>query len=141
MHYPLIFKEEGGDIVVRSRHFPELLTAGDTRDEALELAEDALVVALLTYVEKGIPLPDPVTDLEYRPDETDIYVPAQVTAKLAVIQAFRESGITKSELARRMDIGENEARRILDPNYGTKLDKLDAAMRALGERLEVRRVA
>ncbi len=35
----------------------------------------------LTYVEKGLPLPDPVTDLEYRGDEVDIYVPAQVTAK------------------------------------------------------------
>ncbi len=36
MHYPLTFTEEGGDIVVRSRHFPELLTAADPREEALE---------------------------------------------------------------------------------------------------------
>jgi len=134
MQYPLIFTPEDGDIVVRSRDFPELLTSGETDAEALENAEDALAVVVLKYIEKGLPLPQVTSPEE---GERIVYLPAQEAAKAAVIQAFKEAGITKTELANRMEIGENEARRILDPDYGTKLDKLDAAARAMGRRIIV----
>jgi antitoxin HicB len=132
--YPLSFTVEDGDIVVRSRDFPELLTAGDTEEHAVDLAEDALVVVALTYLEKDRPLPPASRPAK---GERVVFLPAQVLAKIAVVQAWRQSGISKSELARRMDLAENEVRRILDPNYGTKLDKLDAAARALGHHLIV----
>jgi len=140
MKFPLTFSVENDDIVVTSAHFPELLTFGGTKQEAIANAEDALSVVLLTYIEKGLPIPD-LNSHERGPNELEVFVPAQVTAKIAVIQAFNEAGISKSELARRMGVAENEARRILDPDFGTKLDKLDDAMRAMGEHLEVRRVA
>ena len=132
--YPLSFLAQGGEFVVRSRDFPELLTAGGSEDEAVDLAEDALVVVALTYLEKGLPLPPASRPVK---GERLVFLPAQVLAKIAVVQAWRQSGISKSELARRMDPAENEVRRILDPNYGTKLDKLDAAARALGHHLVV----
>jgi antitoxin HicB len=134
MQYPLAFHEEDGDIVVRSDDFPELLTAGATDDEAMELAEDALAVVLLAYVEKGMTIPVPH---KAKRGERIVVVPAATAAKIAVILAFKEAGISKVELARRMDIAENEARRILDPDHPTKLDKLDAAARALGRRITV----
>jgi antitoxin HicB len=57
---------------------------------------------------------------------------AQVAAKLAVWQAWRASGISKSELARRLGLREGEARRILDPDYATSLPRLEAALQVLG---------
>jgi antitoxin HicB len=132
--YPLSFVADGDEVVVRSRDFPELLTAGDTEEEAADLAEDALEVVALTYLEKGLPLPPASRPAK---GERIVFLPAQVLAKIAVVLAWRQSGISKSELARRMGVAENEARRILDPNYGTKLDKLDAAARALGRHLVV----
>jgi antitoxin HicB len=132
--YPLSFLAEGGDIVVRSRDFPELLTAGGSEEEAIDLAEDALEVVALTYLEKGLPLPPASQPAK---GERIVYLPAQVLAKIAVVLAWRQSAISKSELARRMGVAENEVRRILDPSYGTKLDKLDAAARALGHHLIV----
>lgn len=135
--YPLSFTREDGDFVVRSRDLPELLTAGSTHAEALELAEDALAVVLLTYMEKGQAVPAPSAA---EPGEEVVAPPAPVAAKLAVWQAFKEAGISKSELARRMDVAEGEVRRVLDPNYGSKLDRLDQAARALGRRISVQLV-
>lgn len=134
MFYPLSFIEEDGDIVVRSRDLPELLTAGDTIEEATENAEDALDVVVLSYLEKGIDLPEPS---ELQAGEVRVYVPATTAAKALVIQAFKEAGISKVELAKRMGIAETEARRILDPHYGTKLDKIEDAAKAMGRRLIV----
>lgn len=132
--YPLSFTAEDGDIVVRSRDFPELLTAGGTEAEAAELAEDALVVVALGRRGDGEPLPAPS-----RPEagERLVHLPAAVTAKLAVIDAFEARGISKAELARRLGVAVNEAQRILDVDHKTKLDRLDAAARALGVRLIV----
>lgn len=134
MQYPLTFTPEDGDIAVSSADMPELITAGSTEQEALDMAEDALAVVLLTYIEKGIPLPKP---RKAEPGERLVYVPAATAAKIAVIQAFREAGISKSELARRLGVADNEAHRILDPDHATKLDKLDLAARALGRRIVV----
>lgn len=132
--YPVALAEEEGNIVVRSRDLPELLTFGDDQADALVNAEDALEVVLLSYAEKAMPIPEPS---QSAPGEHLVFVSAQVGAKLAVIEAFRAAGISKSELARRMGVAEGEVRRVLDPDYGSKLDKLELAARALGRRLVV----
>lgn len=134
MQYPLTFVLEDGDIAVGSADMPQLITAGSNEQEAMEMAEDALAVVLLTYLEKGMPLPKP---RKARSGERMVVVPAATAAKIVVMQAFAASGISKVELARRLGVAENEARRILDPNHATKLDKLDLAARALGRRIAV----
>ena len=60
-----------------------------------------------------------------------------MAAKLAVLEAFAEADISKTELARRLDKDEKEVRRILDPRHPTKLPTLMDALRALGKRLVV----
>jgi antitoxin HicB len=79
--YPVSLIPDEGDLVVRCRDLPELLTAGADEAEALDNAEDALVVTLLTYVEKGITLPRPSTPAK---GERLVHVPAHVAAKLAI---------------------------------------------------------
>lgn len=64
-------------------------------------AEEALRLALLTYPERGLPLPKPRakgTGL------TMVAVAPDVAAKLAVLEAFAAAGIAKSELGRRMAV-------------------------------------
>ena len=56
-----------------------------------------------------------------------------LAAKAAVYTAWKEAGVSKSELARRLRRNETEVRRILDPHHGTKLDQLEEAARALGK--------
>jgi len=66
-----------------------------------------------------------------------VAVAADVAAKLAVLQAFAEAGISKVELARQLGKDEKEVRRILDPRHPTKLPTLTEALRALGKPLVV----
>ncbi|MBA3516347.1 MAG: type II toxin-antitoxin system HicB family antitoxin [Rhizobiales bacterium] len=112
---------------------PEAIGAGDNRDEALESARDVLADALLTYPERDMEGGRIYCDVSRRP----VALPAQVAAKLAPWQAWRASGISKSELARRLGLGEGEARRILDPDHLTSLPRLEAALQALGKQLIV----
>ncbi|ALE03496.1 hypothetical protein PU02_0682 [Bartonella ancashensis] len=52
-----------------------------------------------------------------------------------MIEAFNEADITKTELANRLGKKETEARRILDPNYPTKLQTLEQALAILGKQV------
>jgi antitoxin HicB len=63
--------------------------------------------------------------------------------KLAVIEAFRSEGITKTELARRIGKRETEARRILDPDHPSKVETLQEALTSMRKSLviSVRNVA
>ena len=98
------------------------------------MAEEALGLVLLNYLERGKPLPKPRAKGR---DLVDISVAPDVAAKLAVLESFAAAGITKTELARRIGKDEKEVRRILDPKHPTKLPALTAALRALGKRLVV----
>jgi antitoxin HicB len=64
-------------------------------------------------------------------------VEPEIAAKIAVLEAFADAGISKAELARRIGKDEREVRRILDPMHATKLGALRAALSALGRRLVV----
>jgi antitoxin HicB len=98
------------------------------------MAEEALGLALLSYLARGKPLPKPRAKGR---DLVDIAVMPNVAAKLAVLESFAAAGITKKELTRRIGKDEKEVRRILDPKHPTKLPALTAALRALGKRLVV----
>jgi antitoxin HicB len=111
---------------------PEAITQGRGEDEALREAEDALGLALLSYPLRGMPLPRARTR-----QGRAVTAAADIAAKLAVLEAFSSSKISKSEFARRIGVSENEARRILDPMHATKLPRLIQALSALGKRLVV----
>ena len=58
-----------------------------------------------------------------------------IVGKLALYWAVRESGISQSELARRLNVRETVVRRMLDPNHDTRQEKIQAALEALGRRV------
>jgi antitoxin HicB len=123
-----------GEIIVSCRDLPEVVSSGASEAEALEMAEDAIDVVVSAAIDEGLTVPEPSTA---RKGEHIVNLPAQTGAKLAVWRAFLAAGISKAELARRLGVGENEARRILSPRYRTKLDRLEEAARALGTRLVI----
>jgi antitoxin HicB len=121
-------------IVVSFPDVPEAITQGDDMTDAFAQAAEALGLALLTYPQRDLPLPHAKTRGR---GLTPVAVPPGVAAKLAVLEAFRDSGITKAALARRLRKNEKEVRRILDPRHATKLPALTEALRALGRRLVI----
>lgn len=126
--------DEGG-IVVSFPDVPEAITEGTDEADAREQAIEALGLALLSYPLRGKSLPSATAS----PDAADamISVGPQDAAKLAVLDAFHAAGISKAELARRIDRDEKEVRRILDPLHPTKLPALRKALAALGAQLVV----
>ncbi|PIO96436.1 type II toxin-antitoxin system HicB family antitoxin [Pleomorphomonas carboxyditropha] len=123
--------DDPGIIVVTFPDVPEAITEGEGMSDARLQAADALGTALLAYIRMGRALPEPKATGE------TISPPSDITAKLAVLEAFAEAGISRSELARRIGKDEKEARRILDPMHPTKLAMLEQALAALGRRLVI----
>jgi antitoxin HicB len=130
-----IVEDPDGGFLVTFPDVPEAITGGDTLAEARANAVEALGLALRGVLAMDRPLPQASTqsggDLEV------VTVAPEAALKLAVVEAFRASGLSKSEFARRLDKGETEARRILDPDHPTKLATLDAALRLLGKQVFV----
>ena len=62
-------------------------------------------------------------------------VPLWIVGKLALYWALREFGMSQSELARRLHVRETAVRRVLDPDHGTRPEKVQAALGALGRRV------
>ena len=127
-------RREGADYVVSVRDLPEVVTSGDSEAQALELAADAVEVSIGFRMDNGeaLPVTTPVQDGEFA-----VGISALSSAKASIYAAWRDAGISKSELARRMGYAENEVRRILALGHRTKLDRLEEAAKALGMRLEV----
>ena len=121
-----------GVIVVTFPDVPEAITEGIGKDDATRQASDALGVALLSYPLRGLPIPKARARKGNK-----VSVPADIAAKLAVLDAFTISGLSKSELARRLKKDEREIRRILDPMHATKLTTLVEVLGVLGKRMVV----
>jgi len=126
--------EDAGGFVVTCRDLPEAITQGDSLEDALEAAEGALEAAIEMRVKDGLEIPLPS---KARKGEHLAALPVGSAMKAAVYLAMKEQGLSKSDLARRMDLDEKEARRILDPWHATKVPTLERALHALGKRVEV----
>jgi antitoxin HicB len=129
-----IEKGDDGGIVVSFPDVPEAITQGDNQADAMVQAREALAMALLTYPMRGRAVP--IAKAKGK-GLMPIAVEPNVAAKIAVLEAFRASGIGKSELGRRIAKDEKEIRRILNPRHNTKLSTLTEALRHLGQQLVI----
>lgn len=114
--------------------WPEAITQGETRDQALEEAADCLEKAVAARIDDRAEIPLPSSP---RAGEATVSVPIATALKAAIYLAVREAGIGTSELARRLGVNEKEARRLLDPRHGSKAAALEWASLAVGRRLAI----
>jgi antitoxin HicB len=132
--YAARLEEHPGTVIVSFRDLPEAVTEGTDRSKALAEAVDCLDVALLFRLKEQTAIPSPSSAGK---GETLVPASPSVAAKVAFVRAFATAGLTRVALAKRIGVHETEVRRMLDPDHNTKLDRLDAGMRALGRRLVV----
>ena len=139
--YPLILEtDENGTVIAQATDVPEAITVGRDAMEATARAEDALVAALRGYIEDGRAIPRPS---RAKSGQSTATLSPMVTAKLAIYQAMRDTGLTQAALAERLGCDPRQVRRVLDLDHRSRLDQLEAALAALGKRLvlEVRDAA
>jgi antitoxin HicB len=137
LHFNALFEpdtEKGGFVVT----FPDLkwgVTQGDTEQEALDMAVDALQMIVDDYIEHGKPLPIPSKrrGRKYRP----VRLPGLQSAKVELYNAFLASGLRKAELARRLKIPGSNIDRLFSMSHQSRLDQIEAAFKALGKELTI----
>ena len=137
MKYPALFEpaEEGGFVIT----FPDWdwgVSQGDDEIDARGMARDALITMIAYCIRHGKPVPSPTSQprgKRYRMIE----LPAIVSLKTELYIAFLDSGIRKTELARRMGIPKTTVDRLFDFKNHTRLDQIEAAFTALGKRLHI----
>lgn len=135
--YPARFtpdRKDGG-FVVTFRDFPESITQGESVKDCLEQAAGALQAALEGRIMDDLDIPQPSGP---KRGEHPIPAPIQTALKAALVLEMRDAGITRVELARRLDIDEKEVRRMLDPHHPTKADRLEKALAIFGRHAELR---
>lgn len=130
--YELAAQPEGG-FTVTFVDVPEAITQGDTEEEAGAMAEDALVTALSFYTDRAerLPAPSPADGRRLA------YLPPLVAAKLALHDAMLAAGISNVALARQLGTDEKTVRRLRDPLHQSRINQVDAALRALGKRMAI----
>lgn len=133
--YPARVLREGDEFLVTFPDVPEAITAGATRDEALELAADALVTAMDFYFEdrRSVPLPSRI-----KRGQVGVELPTSVAAKVLLLNELVASGVRNAELARLMHTSAQEVTRLTDLHHPTKIDTVARALKSLGRTLELR---
>ena len=126
--------EKDGGFVVTCRDVPELVTQGETTEDAIGEAAGALEAAIEMRIEDGINIPVPSAR---KRGEYLAGLPVGTAMKAALYISMQEQNVSKAELARRLGLNEKEARRMLDPKHGTKVPALERALHALGKRVEL----
>ena len=133
--YAVSIAPEDGRYVVRCRDFPQLEATGNDIDGAIALAEAGIETIFTDYMRAGKYLPRPSKPLKR---ECLIAPAAGTVAKAALHLAMEEAGITKVQLAKRLDVDEKEVRRMLDPRCKSKLPRIAQAIGLLGRKLIIR---
>jgi antitoxin HicB len=128
--YPVVIEETApADFVATFPDIPEAITGAETREQALIMAEDALVTAIEHYLKLGrmVPLPSTQADLPLVP------LPPTIAARVLLTRAMADQGLTKVALAGRMHVDEKAVRLILSGRKVSLSRTLDA-LRAVGIR-------
>ncbi|MGH8547452.1 MAG: type II toxin-antitoxin system HicB family antitoxin [Methylococcales bacterium] len=132
--YPVeLKKDSNGTLLVTFPDVPEAITFGDTKDEALAQAADALESALSFYVETKRDLPRASAARK-----RSVVSPSPIgIAKLSLYQAMRDQKMRKSELASRLGWSLMQVDRVLDLTHESKMEQLQLALGAVGKRMKI----
>ena len=134
--YPvtLKFDEATKGYAVSFVDIPEAITLGDTIEEALAMAADALLTAMDFYFEDRRPVPMPSNPAK---NQHTIKLPASVWAKVLLLNEVCTQNLRPVDIARLMGVRPQEVNRILDLHYATKIDTIEAALKAIGKELKI----
>lgn len=134
MKYPATLMKDENGFFVTFRDIPEAITQGKTYDEAIEMAEDALLTAMDFYFEDNRMVPPPS---KLQKDEVLISLPLSAATKVMLLNALLESRVSQVELAKRMGIRPQQVTRIVNLEHTTKIDTVARAFKALGKELDI----
>lgn len=135
--YPvkLVFDRATGDYVVSCRDLPAMNSVGNTVEEALLEAEDAIVAAIAMEMEDRRPVP---MASERQEGEYIVYLPVLTAMKVALHNAMIETGTRKADLARKLGQKGPQIDRLLDVEHSSKIELVELALKQLDRDVDLR---
>ncbi|MDR0311474.1 MAG: type II toxin-antitoxin system HicB family antitoxin [Acidobacteriota bacterium] len=137
MRFPVTLTQDKavGGFVVTFPDIPEAITQGETKEEALRMAQEALEAALEFYFEDRRRIPAPS---KAKRGQRVVEIPASLSAKVLLLNEMVSQNVRPAELARRMGTTPQAVNRLTDLRHTTRIDGIAAALNALGKNLEIR---
>jgi antitoxin HicB len=135
--YPVELTPDGKFLMVTFPDIPEANSQGDSVEDALKMAADALETALDFYFDAGRPVPVPSKP---KRGQHTVELRASVAAKVLLLNEMFSQKVRPSELALRLRVTRQEVNRLIDRRYTSKIDGIAGALKALGKTLEMRAV-
>lgn len=134
MRYPVIVEKTSTSFLVSFTDIPEALTEGQTLNEALELAKDALETALEFYFEDERSVPMPSIPLE---GQYVVELNTSLWAKVLLLNAMVTEHVRPIDLARKLKVKPQDVTRLLRLTHPSKIDSIANALHAIGKTLEL----
>lgn len=135
LSYPVtLTPDSNGTLLVEFPDFPEATSVGETVEEALHEAVDALVTALEIYFDARRPVPLPSAPAK---GQHTVTLPALETAKVLLWNEMQRQQLRKADLARMLNVHQPQVDRLFDLRHSSKLDFVEQTARALGRRLTI----
>lgn len=134
LSYPCELKHEDGEYLVLFRDFQEIITSGETEEQALEMASEALNTTVSYYLENERKIPSPS---KQKRNEYDIHLQPSLALSLAIKLLRLKDGLTQAELANRLGVSQPMIRKLEIPNKKRKLETFINALDELGGELIV----
>lgn len=132
--YPVTIAEDSGWYIVESVDFPNVTAHGESKEEALADAVNAIATGVSICIRNGQPVPTASPAIAGQPV---VVLPTQVVLKALLHGEMLRQKVTKADLARRLGWRQTQAARLLDVRHASKLDAIDLAFGALGQKLDV----
>jgi antitoxin HicB len=119
--------DDNNTVLVSSRNLPRVLTYGETREEALHHAVDAIETAIASMMddEMDVPAPEPKRDGDFVP------LPLLTAFKIQLYRELRTANISRGELARRLGWRPEQVDSLFRIDDASPVDQIEAAFRAL----------
>ncbi|MBF0096346.1 MAG: type II toxin-antitoxin system HicB family antitoxin [Magnetococcales bacterium] len=112
---------------------PELSRQGSSLEGVLSALREALTLSVAQRMRTNQPLPIPAAQRS----KVWVTIPALLACKATLYLAMRQQSVSKTALAKRLNLDEKEIRRLLDPDHPSKLPRLENALATLGVQLLV----
>jgi len=130
--YPVRLKKDDNDTyLVTCPDFPEVVTFGATKSDAMTNVIGAIEEAISARVADREDIPAPSTG------RNCVAMPTRVALKLAIYFEMRRKKVSKAALARKLKLHRPQVDRLLDIRHHSNLDTIDAALHAIGKRAVV----
>jgi antitoxin HicB len=132
--YPVRITREGTALLAQFPDVPIAHTFGDSKEECLRNALEALETAFIAMMSDRSDIPEPS---RIKRGMDSVALPALAEAKISLYREMLAADLRKAELARRLGWHKPQVDRLLDLRHDSRLDQIEQAFAALGKRMRI----